>query len=68
MEVLSKILEQIAFNTKPKIEGHMLIVKKEEYLHQPLQTNNKQLNIAVTFLTGFYGSFNVQIKILTFIS
>ena len=31
----------------------------EEHLSQPLQTNNKQLKIAVTFLTGYNGIFNV---------
>ena len=31
----------------------------EEHLSQPLQTNNKQLKIAVTFLSGYNGIFNV---------
>ena len=31
----------------------------EEHLAQPLQTNNKQFKIAVTFLTGYNGIFNV---------
>ena len=56
MELPGKILEQTALNTRPKIEEHMLIVKKEsnheEHLSQPLQTNNKQLKKAVTFSTG----------------
>ena len=63
MELLSKILEQIAYNTRPKIEEHMLIVMDksthEEHLSQPLQTNNKQFKIAITFLTGCNGIFNV---------
>ena len=63
MELPSKILEQIAFNTRPKIEEHMLIVMDksthEEHLSQSLQTNNKQFKIAVTFLTGYNGIFNV---------
>ena len=63
MELPSKILEQIAFNTRTKIEDHMLIVMDrsthEEHLFQPLQTNNKQFKIAVTFLTGYNGIFNV---------
>ena len=63
MELRSKLLEQIAFNTRPKIEEHMLIVMDksthEEHLFQPLQTNNKQFKIAVTFLTGYIGIFNV---------
>ena len=63
MELPSKLSEQIAFNTRPKIEEHMLIVmdnsSHEEHLFQPLQTNNKQFKIAVTFLTGYNGIFNV---------
>ena len=64
MKILpSKLLEQIAFNTRPKIEEHMLIVMDksthEEHLSQPLQTNNKQFKIAVKFLTGYNGIFNV---------
>ena len=63
MELPSKLLEQIAFNTRPKIEEHMLIVMDksthEEHLFQPLQTNNKQFKIAVTFLSGYNGIFNV---------
>ena len=31
----------------------------EEHLSQPLQTNNKQVEIAVTFLSGYNGIFNV---------
>ena len=66
MELPSKILEQIAFYTRPKIEEHMLIVMDksthEEHLFQPLQTNNKQFKIAVTFLTGYNGIFNVTNK------
>ena len=63
MELLSKLLERISFNTGSKIEEHMLIVMDksihEEHLYQPLQTNNKQFKVAVTFLTGFNGIFNV---------
>ena len=63
MELQSKLLEQIAFNTRPKIEEHMLIVMDksthEEHLSQALQTNNKQFKVAVTFLTGYNGIFNV---------
>ena len=29
----------------------------EEHLSQPLQTNNKQFKIAVTFLNGYKGTF-----------
>ena len=63
MELPSKLLEQIVFNTRPKIEEHMLIVMdkstQEEHLSQSLQTNNKQFEIAITFLTGYNGIFNV---------
>ena len=42
MELPSKILEQIAFNTRPKIEEHMLKVMDnsthEEHLSEQLQT------------------------------
>ena len=63
MELPSKLLEQIAFNTRPKIEEHMLIVMNksvhEEHLFQPLQTNNKQFKVGITFLSGYNGIFNV---------
>ena len=63
MELPSKLSEQIAFITRPKIEEHMLIIMNksthEEHHSQPLQTNNKQFKIAVTFLTGYNGIFNV---------
>ena len=66
MELPSKVLEQIAYNTRPKIEKHMLIVVDksihEEHLNQSLQTNNKQYKIAVIFLTGYNGIFNVTDK------
>ena len=48
MELLSKVLEEIAFNTRLKIEEHMLVVMDksihEEHLSQPQQTNNKLEN------------------------
>ena len=63
MELPRKFLKQIAFNTRPKIEEHNLYVMDksthEEYLSQPLQTNNIQFKIAVTFLTGYNGIFDV---------
>ena len=63
MELPSKLLEQIAYNTRPKIEERMLIVMykstHEEHLSQPLQTNNKQFKIAITFLSAYNGIFNV---------
>ena len=46
MELLSKTLEPIAFNRRPKIEEVMLLIMDnsthEEHLSQPLQTNSKQ--------------------------
>ena len=52
MELPSKILQQIALNTRPKVEEQMLIVMNksphEEHICQPLQTNNKQFKIAIT--------------------
>ena len=66
MELPSKVLEQIAFNTRPKVEEHLLIVMDEitheDYLSQLLQTNHKQYKIAITFLTGYNGIFNVTEK------
>ena len=63
MELPSKLVEQIAFITRPKTEEHILIVMNnsiyEEQLFEPLQTNNKQFKNAVTFLTGYNGIFNV---------
>ena len=63
MEPPSKLLDQIACNTRPKIEEHMLIVMDksthEEHLYQPLKTNEKQFKIAVTFLTSYNGIFNI---------
>ena len=63
MELPSKLLEQIAFNTRAKIEEHMLIVMKksthEEHLAQPLQINNKQFKTAITFLSAYNGIFCV---------
>ena len=66
MELLSKTLEQIASNTRPKTEEHMLIVMDkstyEEQLSHPLQTNNKQFKLVVTFLSGYNGIFIVTDK------
>ena len=72
MELPNKLLEQIAFNTRPKIEEHMLIIMNksthEEHLSQPLHTNNKQFKTTVTFLTGYHGIFNVTNKKTNFFS
>ena len=66
MELPSKLLEQIVWNTRSRVEEHILIVMDksthEEYLSQPLQTNGKQFKIAITFLTGYNGIFNVTDK------
>ena len=48
MELLpSKLLEQIAYNTRPKLEEHMLIVMDKstftEHVYEPLQTNKKTI-------------------------
>ena len=63
VELPIKLLEQIAFNTRSKIEEHMLIVMDnsthEDHLSQPLQTNKKQFKLAITFLVGYNGFFNV---------
>ena len=56
MELPSKILEQIAFNTRLKIEEHMLIVMDkythEEHLYQHLRTNKKTIQKSHHFLYG----------------
>jgi len=66
MDLPSTGLEPIAFNTRPKIEEHILLVMDksihEEHLSQPLQIKIKQFKIAVTFLTGYNGIFNVTSK------
>ena len=71
MELSSRILEQIALNTRPIIEEHILVVMdkstqlllvREEHLSQPWQTNKKQFRIAVTFLTAYNRIFKVTNK------
>ena len=37
----------------------LIVMDKSTHLFQPLQTNNKQFEIAVTFLTAFSGIFIV---------
>ena len=63
MELPGKLLEPTVYNTRPKIEEHILIVMDksihQEYISQPLQTNDKQFIIAITLLTGYKGIFNV---------
>ena len=66
MELPCRILEQIAFNTRPKLHEHLLkIMDKsfpEENLSIPLQTNKKQFKIAIIFLTDYNGIFNVTVR------
>ena len=63
MELTSKLIEEIAFDTRAKIEEHMLSVMDksthEEHLAQTLQTINKQFKKAVTFLSAYNGIFSV---------
>ena len=63
MEHPSEKLAQIAHKSRTKNEEHKLIVMDknthEEPLVQALQTYNKQFKIAVTFLFGYNGIFNV---------
>ena len=66
MELRSKMLEQIAYNTRSKTDENMLILMKksahEEHLSRSLQTNNKQIKIDVTFLAGYIFTFNMTSK------
>ena len=70
MELPGKILEQIAFKTKPKLHENRLVVMDksthEEHLSQTLQIINEQIKTAVTFLTGYNGIFKVRDKINNF--
>ena len=70
MELPSKILEQIAFNTRPKVEEHMLIVMDksthEEHLAQPLQTNNIYIKNSCHVFNWLQRFFNVTNSINQF--
>ena len=72
MELSSKILEQVPFNTRPKVEEHILVVinksTHEEHLAQPFQTNDKQFKIAITFCSCYNGIFNVTNTNIKFFS
>ena len=72
MELPSNLSEQTAYYTRPKNKERMLTFMDksthEEHLAQPLQTNNKQIKLAVTFLTGYKGIFNVAEKNILFYS
>ena len=63
MQLPSKHLEQIAYNTRSRIEEHLLIVMDEstheEHSSQPPQTNKEQFKIAAAFLSAYNGIFNV---------
>ena len=67
MELPSKLLEQIAFNTRPEVEERMLIVMDknthEEHLFQPTQTkknNFRYIYIYISFLTAYNCIFKVR--------
>ena len=66
MELPGKISEKITFNTKPQTEEHKLIdmdkSTNEENVFPPLQTNNKQFKVAITFLTAYNGIFDITTK------
>ena len=66
MELPSKLSEQDAFITRPKIEEHLLVVMDKsthkEHSSEPIQTDNKQIIIAVAFLTVSNGIFKVTDK------
>ena len=70
MDLPSKIVEQMAFNTRPRSEEHMLIVVEksnhEEHQSQPQQTNNKKIKTVVTFSTAYNCAFNVTNKNIKF--
>ena len=72
MELPSKILEQIAHITRPKIEEHLLIVMDksthEEHLFQPVQTKKRQFKIAIIFYLPITEFLILQTKILNFTS
>ena len=68
MELPSKMLEQIAYNTRPKTEEHMSIVifmeksTHEEHLFQPLHFDDRQFEMTEKSLTDYIGIFNVSSK------
>ena len=58
------MLGQVALNIRSRFEEQILVVidksTHEEHLSQPSETNNKQFEIAVTFLTGYNGNLNIR--------
>ena len=61
-----KFSDQTILKTRSKTDENKLMVMDksthEEFLHQPLQTINKQFKIAVSFLTGYNGIIRVTSK------
>ena len=57
MELPSKLLEQITFNTRLKTKKQMSVVidnsTDEGKLFQLLETNNKHFKTAINFLSGY---------------
>ena len=70
MELPNNVSEQIAFNTRYKIEEHMFFVMDKsthkKHLSQPLRTIIKQFHLAVTLLTDYNGIFKVTDKNIEF--
>ena len=66
MELPSKIIKQISFRTRPKVEEHMLIVKDksihEEHLSQPSQTDIRRFKKLSFLYLVIIGIFNVTKK------
>ena len=63
MELPNKILDQMAFDIRPKIEHILVVMTKsthEEHLSQSLQIINKQFKKTVTSLSGFDGIFKIK--------
>ena len=63
MALQIKLLEQIGFITRFKVQEHMLVVlnksTQENSLSQTLQTKKKQIKITIRFLTGYNGIFKI---------
>ena len=70
MELPGKLLKEIAFNTRPKIQENILVVMDkpihEEHLSQTHQTKFTQFKIAVTFLNVYNVIFKVTDKNIKF--
>ena len=72
MELPNQLLEKIASNTRPKTEEHMLIVlgksMHEEHSSETIQTNIKQIKIAIIFSVVITLFLKLQTKIPNSIS